>query len=347
MPGRGRDPFGCGDRTQFARCHQQTEINLGQSFGNALVDPARQVHDHHSAQATRGGEHSPHRLRRNHHLVVTAPAQHPQSVQRGQRILQGPAAETSLRLGEIRPPHALGPLAAEQHIDAASQRVGVDQHRALARSRRTHRECAGQRGRAGAAPAAQHADGQRRPPHAFGGVGDLFDEPALGIRQPQHILGPDLHRPPPHVRVFLVPPDQHHPLPSASATPSGRIVPNQHHRSPLPATTPPRWSVMDLGFGARRRAQPQQVVEQLHVLRHDQRASAPPPGDRHTISCEGSSHDLRPLLTVPSVRFAVFSERFRDARSSNRGLRGWNQREARRKKMWILMKNCGQPRACE
>lgn len=71
---------------------------------------------------------------------------------------------------------------------------------------------------------------------------------------------------------------------------------------------------MNFRLGSGRRAQPQQVVEQFHVLRHDQQASAPPLGDRRPFSCDGSSHDLRPLLTAPSVRFAVFSERFRDAR---------------------------------
>lgn len=185
---------------------------MSQGFGDPLVDPAREVDDHHSAESARGGEDRPHRLRRDHHLVVASPAQHPQPVERGQRVLKGSAPEPPLRLREIRPPHALGPFAAEQDVDAASQRVGVDQHRPPTGPRRAHGKGAGQRRRAGAAPAAHHADGERGPSHALGGIGDLIDEPALGIGQPQHILGSDLHRPPPYVRVVLVPADQHHPF---------------------------------------------------------------------------------------------------------------------------------------
>ena len=41
---------------------------------------------------------------------------------------------------------------------------------------------------------------------------------------------------------------------------------------------------MDLRLGARRRAQPQQIVEQLHVLGDDQRSAPPPFGDRRPLA---------------------------------------------------------------
>ena len=126
MPNRGRHALGSRDRPQLARHHEQAEVELGQGFGHALVHPARQIDDHHPAEPARGSQDRPHGLRGDGHLVATAPAQHPQSVERGQGLLQGPTTEAPLGVGEIRPPHALGPLSAEEDVDTSAQGVRVD-----------------------------------------------------------------------------------------------------------------------------------------------------------------------------------------------------------------------------
>lgn len=104
---------------------------------------------------------------------------------------------------------------------------------------------------------------------------------------------------------------------------------------------------MNLRLRPGRRAEPQQIIEQLHVFRHDQRSAASPFGNRQPFSREGSSHDLRPFplpQQCGSRRSRSVSE-MRD--SGTRGLRGRNQRAAPRKNMWILLENCGQLRRCE
>ena len=124
----------------------------------------------------------------------------------------------------------------------AAQRIAVDEDGAPPVPRRSDGERAGQRGCSGPAPAADHADGERGPADALGHVGDPVDEPALGVGQPQHVVGADLDRPPPHLRVVLVPADEHH-TPSA-ARPRARArtasSPTSTSGARLPASPPLR-----------------------------------------------------------------------------------------------------------
>ena len=169
--------------------------------------------------------------------------------------------------------------------------------------------------RAGAAAAADHSDGERGPAHTLRRIGDLVDEPALRVGQSQHIFRPDLHALPPDVRGVLVAPDEHHALPAARL----RGIAEPRRRPPGPAGPLPAASacgrrVMNLWLRSGGRAQPQQIVEQFHILGHDQRSAAPLFGDRQTVPCDGFGHDLRPLLPAPSPRFRGDLGAFRDRR---------------------------------
>lgn len=221
-------------------------------------------------------------------------------------------------MGEIRPSHPLGPFAAEQHVDAAAERITVDQHGPPPGPGRGHREGTGQGGRAGAAPAADHPHGERRPAHAFRRIGDLVDEPTLRIGQPQHIFGSDLHSAAPDVRGVLIPADEHHAPPAhRPSAPLGGVVAHQNHRSPLPTASVFGQRVMNFRFRSSGRTQPQQIVEQFHILGHDQRSAPPHSGGRQTIPRDGLGHDLRPLHHCTFIADRGDPGAFRDRRFHN------------------------------
>ncbi|GAA3091521.1 hypothetical protein GCM10020254_40660 [Streptomyces goshikiensis] len=177
-------------------------------------------------------------------------------------------------------------------------------------------------------PITPHGEG--RLPGAFHHIGDAVDEPALGVGEPQHLLGADLHRPLPHQGIVQLPADEEHAVPAGrTADPPGGVVPDEHERRGLPADSPahlfgtsrtagtagtalPGHRVAHMRLGARGGTEPQQVIQQQGVLGDDQRPPARRPGadrtgrppastDEHALRCFTrlrSSHDLRPLLTA-------------------------------------------------
>lgn len=141
-----------------------------------------------------------------------------------------------------------------------------------------------------------HPDGEGGFPGPLHHIGDAVDEPALGIGEPEHLLGADLHRPLPHEGIVRVPANDQHPAPARSpAHPACGVVPDEHERRGLPADAPARrhrhavtarlhrhagtpraapaasvttasallgHRMVHMRLGARGRAQPQQIVEQ-------------------------------------------------------------------------------------
>lgn len=89
------------------------------------------------------------------------------------------------------------------------------------------------------------------------------------------MVGADVHRAPPDIGVVQIAPhEKHAATPGRTGEPPGVVRAYQDQRSALPAPRPRRRAEDHLGFSARRRAQPQQVVEQVAVLGDDQRPSA-------------------------------------------------------------------------
>ncbi len=109
-------------------------------------------------------------------------------------------------------------------------------------------------------------------PTPIGHVGDAVHQPLLAVGQDQHVICADLHGPPPDPGIVLIPPNQHDPTPSPRpAHAVCRVVPDQDERGRVPALSTLGSPVVHLGTCPRRRAQPQQVIEEFHVLRDDQR----------------------------------------------------------------------------
>lgn len=181
-----------------------------------------------------------------------------------------------------------------------------------------------------------HPDGEGGFPGPLHHIGDAVDEPALGIGEPEHLLGADLHRPLPHEGIVRVPADDQHPAPARSpAHPACGVVPDEHERRGLPADAPARrhrhavtarlhrhagtpraapaasvttasallgHRMVHMRLGARGRAQPQQIVEQEGVLGDDQRPSTDEPGPARSAQWPDSAcfHALRHFTRLRS-----------------------------------------------
>lgn len=147
-----------------------------------------------------------------------------------------------------------------------------------------------------AAPATHHRHGERGPPRAFRRVGELLDEPALGLGQPQHVFRADLDRLPPDIGRVLVPADEHHPAAAREpAAPWDRVVAHQDEGRLPPRPEILRRAVVDLRLRSGRRAESQQIVEEVDILRHDQRYAVPLSASGESFPRQGSGHDLHPF----------------------------------------------------
>jgi hypothetical protein len=198
-------------------------------------------------------------------------------VQFGQRLLQGAAADPAARGGEVRPAQALGRLSAEEYIESAAQRIRVDQERAQpSRAEVT-----------ASAQASVEAPAPPRPPITpTVRAGRPTPSATSAIRSTSHCS------PSGSIRTWSAPistarrqtpesswsrPTSTTPrLRAAPAHPPRGVVADEDQRRRLPAAAALRHPVVDLGPGAGRGAQPQQVVQQIRVLRDDQRSALPP-----------------------------------------------------------------------
>ena len=107
-----------------------------------------------------------------------------------QRLAHGRPVEPSALQRQVGPTQARCTLAAHQQIDAAAPRVEIHQERVAGGLRQRDRE---QR-RAGTAAAPDDGDDLTAEPvvaRRFGGFGELADQFALLLGQPQHMLGTD------------------------------------------------------------------------------------------------------------------------------------------------------------
>lgn len=291
----GRHPPGRGHGAQFAGDHQEPDVELGKGLGDPVVDTARQVDDHGAAASPGRGEHRPYGLSRDGDTVTSVPAEHPQGVELWQRLLQGAAADPPAGGGEGGPAQPLGALAAEEYIQSTAQWIGVHEQGAQSLARGGDGEGARECGCSGPAAAPDDAHGEGGPTHALGHVRDPVDQPLFAVGQHQHVVGADLDGPAPDPGVVLVTADQHHSSPACGpAHAPCRVVADQDERCGLPTARTLRKRVVDLGRRARRGAQPQQVVEQLDVLRDDQWSGLPPRGGGRWFVCDGSGHGFHP-----------------------------------------------------
>ncbi|MCP9969130.1 hypothetical protein LUX57_31380 [Actinomadura madurae] len=97
-------------------------------------------------------------------------------------------------LGEVVPADALVLLQPEHEVDAAAERVGVDEEGAQALARRGHAERGGEDAGPGAAAGADDAEGGGPAALGLAGGGERVDEPVLVVGQRGDVLGAGLHR---------------------------------------------------------------------------------------------------------------------------------------------------------
>ena len=187
------------------------------------------------------------------HGVAAVPAEHAQDVQSGRDSSRAPPPtrpRDSAKSGQRSPSVRSPPSSTSSPPPSGSPSTSIVRCPLAGGG---DGERAGQRGRPGAAPAADHSDGQGGPADALGDVGDPVDQPALGVGQQQHdgrrrCSTARRHTP----GVVLVPPDQEH-APSARAAPrtgACRVVADQDQRGA--SQPPPRSgdSVMQLPASA-------------------------------------------------------------------------------------------------
>lgn len=118
---RRRHPARRRDGPQLGGDDEEPDVELREDLGDPVVDPAGQVDDDRAAPSPGRREHRSNGLRRYRDAVAPVPAQHPQRMQLGQRLLQCTAADPPSRCRERRPPQPLGRLTAEQDVEAAAQ----------------------------------------------------------------------------------------------------------------------------------------------------------------------------------------------------------------------------------
>ncbi|GAA0437591.1 hypothetical protein Aca07nite_46300 [Actinoplanes capillaceus] len=188
---------------------------------------------------------------------------------------QGGRVDPTVRSGEGRPAHPVHLLPAEHQVEAAAERVGVDQQGAVAGPDRGGGQPGGEDARPGAAAAADHREGPRGGGRS-GESRELVDHPGVGLRQNRQVVGADevghregrLHR----LRVA----DQDEPGPPGQPGPEagGHLVgADQHHRGTGPAGPGGGRVGRHLDLASAGRGEAQQVVEQVLVGGHDEGAA--------------------------------------------------------------------------
>ena len=198
---------------------------------------------------------------------------------------QGPRAEPAVRADQGVPPGAASPSArvpavvaavgvqADHPVGTGTERVEVEQHGVPA-GRGGQREGAGEGGRAGPSGPTHHADGAGRVGTAVGRVGEQLDQPGVRSRELDDVEGtggqgraeePVGDRP---VRddVHLVASRR-----TLRGDGVGEVRPEEHDGRGTPAAQGSGRVMRDVEGGARRRREPEQVVEQQVVSRDQQR----------------------------------------------------------------------------
>jgi hypothetical protein len=179
---------------------------------------------------------------------------------------------------QLRPAQAADVLGAEQEVEAAAQRVAVDQQRPAAVAHGGHRDRGGQhRSTRPAAPAdhGQHRAAAGPTRSALSGLGECGHQPRLGLGQADDVLGTDRDGLPPHPGRRLAAHRHDHAGPARQrgigALPGGARV-EQHHRRLRPRRAGLGRVEAAQQLAARGRGEPQDRVEQVRVGHHHQSA---------------------------------------------------------------------------
>ena len=264
--------------SNLRRHHQQRPVQALEGDPRRCVEMSGQVDNQQVVGPAAGVKDSAHRGRRHIRFTGAVPRQHGEVVHVQERLRQRIGTDPARRAGEVGPTQAAGALRTDREIDAATERIGVDQQGAAAQPAAGDRECDGERRSSGTAAATDDPEHDRRRSVAFDRIRDPLHQPRLGARQKDHMLGTELDsslvdlRPDPGVAQIR--PDEHDAGAAAepgSRNSSGEVFADEHEGRAGPARPGGRRIGGDLRLGPGRGSQPDQVVEHRRGSGDDER----------------------------------------------------------------------------
>lgn len=235
---------------------------------------AGQIDDHQIETSQTGLKDRAHRLGRDGLHLSAVEGEQGQPGDGGQRGLKRGEADPALPGDQVGPAGSVGLLLPEQQIQAAAERVGVDEEGAEALPGGAHRQRGGQYAGARSTTSAGDAHHVPRPGRRLHDVGELVDEPALRRGQFQHGLGTDGDTFSPGVRIFGNAGDQEDAGSGwgpGGGQGVGQVAADDDQRCPVPVGPGMCGRMHDVKLGSGRGGDAEQVVQQVVVLGDDQR----------------------------------------------------------------------------
>ena len=138
-----------------------------------------------------------------------------------------------VRAGEGGPAQPVELLPAEDQVEAAAERVAVDEQGAQPGAGGGDREAAGEHAGAGPAATAEHRDDAAGADVLGEALGEAVDQPGFGGGQDRDVFGADQLRDVPAGIGGAGEPDQDDPRPARAGGPAGTPAPGRCRRSPV------------------------------------------------------------------------------------------------------------------